>query len=189
MSTINGLAPILAGVIIAAAIWCARVLAGSRSRGRIRQLEQAAELLLVHNHLLERFLDAPGAPAELKRLAISFSDSMTNRQMVKKIAEWASKRPFDRAEEVEETEEVRSLQGLLSRMGRENPDLVEDFAVLIVTAVVGAALRWDDSATLIETAFPRLVATPQRDMAVVAAASIFKPALSLATRPMAPVPA
>ena len=183
MNIVNDLAPVFAGVIVASAVWYMRVRVSLQSRQRVWQLEQAADLLLVHNKLLERFLDAPSAPVELKRLVISFSDLMTDREMVREIAEWASKRPFDRPEE---TEETRSIQDLLSRMGS---DLVEDFGVLIVSAVVGAALRWDESAALIETAFPRLVAAPQRNMAVVAAASIFKATLSLTATPMSPVAA
>jgi hypothetical protein len=183
MNTIQDLSPILLGMIVAAFAWFMRMQASRKSKVSIRQLEQAAELLLVHNSAMERFLDDPDAPSELKKRMISFSDSMTNREVVKQMADWASSRPLTRPEE---TDEVRSIEDLLTATGGRRPDLVEDFGVSIVAAVVGAALRWPESAALIEQAFPRLVATPQRSVAVVAAASVLKPALAFPARQMAP---
>jgi len=138
---------------------------------------------------MERLLDDPDVPVELKRLVISFSDSMTDQKMVIAMAKWASSRQFDRPHGVHDTEEVRSIEDLLAPLCSRRPDLVEDFGVSVVAAVVGASLRWHESATLIEQAFPRLVAAPQRNMAVVAIASILKPTLSFTMGPMATVTA
>jgi hypothetical protein len=179
---IQNLSPVLLGIIVAALVWFMRAQAAGRSRICVRQLDQAAELLLLHNGAMERFLDDQDAPIDLKSRVISFSDAMTDRGMVKTMAHWLSSRPLGRPPK---TEEVRSIEDQLTALGVRRPDLVEGFAVAILTAVVGAAMRWPDSAALIEQAFPRLVATPQRDIAVVATASIMRPVLAFARNPTA----
>jgi len=179
---VQGFSPVLLGIIVAAVVWFMRVQAASKSRAHVRQLDQAAELLSEHNGATERFLDDPDAPADLKRRVISFSDAMTDRGMARTMAEWACSRPLRRTAK---TDDMRSIEDQLTVLGVRRPDLAEDFAVAILAAVVGAALRWPDSAALIEQAFPRLVATPQRDMAVVATAAVMKPALVFAMKPVA----
>jgi hypothetical protein len=182
MDIIQDFSPILVGTVVVALVWCVRARAARKSDAATHHLEQAAELLLVHNAAMGRFLDDPDAPSDLKRRMILFSDAMTDRKLVKAMAEWMCSRSLGQSPD---TEDVRSIKDHLTAIGGRRPDLVEDFAVGILTSVVGASMRWSDSAAMIEQAFPRLLATPQRDIAVVATASIAKPALAFAMKPMA----
>src|SRR5208283_81623 len=121
ITMVNDLSPILLAVIVAAFAWFMRMQASQRAAGRTRQLEQAAELLEAHNRALEHLLDDPEAPDELKKLMISFSDAMADRETVKQMAEWASSRPLDQPVD---TEESRAIEGLLAPLRGRRPDLI-----------------------------------------------------------------
>lgn len=72
--------PLLVAAIVAG---FACVLREHRARThmiRMRELALARECLDKHAAALEQILEDPGAPTELKKLAISVSDAMIDRQ-------------------------------------------------------------------------------------------------------------
>ena len=140
------LSPILGILIIAAVAWYVRMDANWRPVKRTRQLEQAAEIMREQARNLEKFLDDPAAPRELKRLLIEVSDAMGERDVAQKIAEWASSRPLNQSVD---TEETRAIGEAIDALGKIRPDLVENFGPAIFTAVVGASLRWPETAAIL----------------------------------------
>jgi hypothetical protein len=174
------LSPILAMVIGSAAAWYARSQAAARTTDRVRRLNEAADLLDLHARSLERFLDDKAAPVELKRLLLDFSDIMGEREAVVRLAEWASTRPF---EEPIDTEETRVISEAVANLRSHRLDLVERFDAAIITAVAGASLRWPESAALFEAAFPRLVTTPKRDVAIAVTVTRLRTGMPFSLRP------
>jgi hypothetical protein len=128
-------------------------------------------MLRQHAATLERFLDDPAAPAELKRLLIGCSDAMADKETAEKFVRWAATRPLN---EPVDTEDSRATERALAEMRGHRPDLVDDFATAAFTAVISASLRWPETADSFEKAFPRLVATPRRDVAIACTAISFR---------------
>lgn len=174
------LSPVLGALIIAAVAWYARMNANWRAVKRTRQMEQAAEIMHEQARNLEKFLDDPAAPRELKRLLIEVSDAMGERDVARKIAEWASSRPLDQPVD---TDETRAIGEAIDFMGKTRPDLVESFGTAIFTAVVGASLQWPETAAILEQTLPRLVVTPKHNAAIAATATSFRPGLPFSMRP------
>jgi hypothetical protein len=146
--------------------------ASGRTKERVRQLSEAAELLKYHAGALERFLDAPQPDVDLKRLLIWFSDSMAERAVVEKLTEWSASREF--AQPMEETEETQRIQESLNFLRERYPDLSDDFSAAIYTAASGACLRWPESAAMFDRAFSRIATTPRRDLVIAIAAKNFR---------------
>jgi hypothetical protein len=145
-----------------------RMRAAEKSRAHVLQLTEAADLLETHARSLEAFLDDPASPVILKRLLLTFSDAMADRAIVEKLGEWAASRPFDQPIESEEATEV---QASLEALRGLRPALVENFTTTVLTAATGASLRWPESAALFSRAFPRMIGTPKRDIAIAVTAT------------------
>ena len=180
---VQSLSPILAASIVAALVWFLREQSTRTTLIRTRQLQQASEFLEIHATALERVLDDPKAPIELKKLVISVSDAMSDRNIVEKLAEWASNRAL--AQPVD-TDESRAIDDILAPLRSSRPDLVEIFVKVVVTAVAGASLRWPESAAMFEQAFPRLMTTPKCDVAIAATATSLRPLGPFSLRPSVP---
>lgn len=186
MHLTQNLSPVLAALLIATVAWFARTHAGTHACRRLRQLNQAAELLDAHARALERFLDDPAAPDALKRILLSCSDAVADRDALGKLIAWAASRPL---EQPADTDETRSASDALACLASHRPDLAEDFATAVMTAVAGASLRWPESAALFDSAFARLVATPRRDVAVAVTAAAFRAGAPFSLRHAAPAAA
>jgi hypothetical protein len=173
-------APYLALTLVAAVGWYVRKQRSARSEVRLRQLADAEELLRMHATSLERFLDDPDAPRELKGLLIDFSDSMNEPEVVQNLAEWIAARRLDRPIE---TDEMKAVGAAIAELRSRRPDLVEEFDTAIITAVSGANLRWPESAALFESVFPRIVATQKRDVAIAVTVTRLRPGVLFSIRP------
>ena len=169
MPLVQNMAPILAAMIVAGLAWFLRDQSTRRTAIRARQLELAGTCLDEHAVALAQILDDPTAPTALKKLAISVSDAMNDRTTVRELAEWVTTRPLDAP--TQDTEEIRAIEAILAPLRGARPDLVESFGTAVATAVVGASLRWSESAALSELVFPRLMTTPRRDVAIAATAT------------------
>jgi hypothetical protein len=178
----QSLTPILAAAIVAAIVWFLREQSTRAAMIRTRQLVQASAFLEIHASVLELILDDPDAPIELKKLVISVSDAMSDRNIVEKLAEWASTRAL--AQPVD-TEESRAIDGILTPLWINRPDLAANFAKVVVTAVTGASLRWPESAALFEQVFPRLMITPKCEVAIAATATSMRSLGPFSLRPTA----
>lgn len=174
------LSPLLAAALITVIVWFVRDQSRKKNDERVRQLDEAAQLLDRHAEALERFLSASAPPRELKALLINFSDAMADKGVVEKVAAWAASRPFKAPVESQEADE---LCGLLAKLHTTRPDLSEDFAMAIVTASMGASLRWPKSAALFDQMFPRLATTPKRDVVIAVTATGFRSGVPFSLRP------
>lgn len=174
------LSPYLAVILVSAVLWFLRSRSRERHLARVRQLDEAAELLDQHAEALERFLAAPAAPRELKTLLIEFSDVMADREIVEKTAAWAASRPF---RQPVESYEADVLFAHFSSLRESRPDLADDFTLAIVTASMGATLRWPASAMLFDRMYPRIAATPKREVAIAVTATSFRAEMPISMRP------
>lgn len=160
--------PVLAAAFVAWFVWSLRERSTRANGIRTRQLALAVECLDKHAAALEQILNDPAAPTDLKKLVIAVSDAMSDRAVVEKLVEWGATRPLDPPTD---TESIRAIEAVLAPLRDSRPDLVEYFGIAVVTAVVGASLRWADSAALSELMFPWLMTTPRRDVAIAATAT------------------
>jgi|SRR5579862_5443881 len=184
---VQGLVPILAVAMIAAVAWYFRSRESARTTERTRQLNQAADYLEMHARWLGRFLEDPKPASELKELLLSFSDVMNERETVRKLTEWATTRPFEQSIDTDETKAIAvALESLRAR----DADLADKFDAAVISAVAGASFRWPENAKLFETAFPRLMTTPKRDVTIAVTATRLRPGTPFSVRPpgeLAPV--
>lgn len=171
MSNSQDFLPALVCVLVALLFWGMRMRQRTTAVARVRQLDEAAALLVRHARSMDEFLSDRDAPKDLCRLLIAVSDALTDRETVNSWAIWAASRPFDAVIESPETDELfATLSGLHAR----RPDLFDHFVLGVWTAVTGATLRWPESAVLSERAFSRLVATPKRDVAIAVTVTKFR---------------
>lgn len=175
--------PITAAVLVVCVLLFFRLRGVRANQTRISQLTLARECLDRHAAALEQILDDPTAPAELKKLAIEVSDAMNDRAVVKKFFEWGDARAF---EAPADSEGIQAVEAVLAPLRGERPDLVENFSVAVITAVVAAGLRWADGKALSELLFPRLMAAPKRDVAIAATATSLRFNGPFSVRPATP---
>ena len=176
-------APILVAVIVGSAAWYRRMNASWRSARRTRQLRQAADMLAVHERALAEFLDDPGGPVGLKRLLIEVSDALSDREVVRKISEWASSRPVN--EPVALSEDAAAIEAELVGLRRSHPGLAEKFDSCLLAGVAGASLRWPETAARFDVAFPKLAVASSRDATLAATAAGFRIGIPFRLKPQA----
>jgi hypothetical protein len=174
-------APVLIAVIVACAAWYRRMVANWRSTRRTHQLQQAAEMLAVHEHALAEFLDDPGSPVGLKRLLIEVSDALSEREVVRRVSEWASSRPIN--EPVMLSEEAAVIEAELAKLRGPHPDLAEKFDNCLLAGVAGACFRWPETAASFEVSFPKLATAPRRDATIAATAASFRIGIPFSLKP------
>jgi hypothetical protein len=182
MNVFQHASPVVIMMLMAGLGFFVRMQAAEKSRTQVAQLVEAAELLESHARALETFLDDPLPSLDLKRLLLSFSDAMADRGIVAKLTEWAASRPLDQSLDSEET---LAVQGALDAVRAERSDLVENFTVAVLTAALGASLRWPESAALFSRAFPRMVTTPQRDIVIAVTGARLRLDVPFSVRPAA----
>jgi hypothetical protein len=170
----------LAALLIAAVIWFLRDRARKQNDERVRQLDEAAELLSQHAECVEMFLSAAAAPRELKALLIEFSDAMADKAVVEKMAAWAASRPFKAPVE---SEDADALLAILTQLRDSEPALCDQFTLAIATAAMGASLRWPKTAILFDRIFSRLVTIPEREVVIAVTATGFRSSLPFSLRP------
>ncbi len=183
---VQDLSPLLAALLVVTVAWFVRTWAGARSRRRLWELHEAAEFLDTHARALERFLDDPAAPTVLKRLLLSCSDTATDREAVGKLIAWAASRPLDQPADMEQ---VGAASDALTRVAAHRPELAEDFAIAVMTAVAGGSLRWPESAALVDSAFMRLATIPKHDVAIAVTAASLRAGAPFSLRQAAPAAA
>lgn len=177
--------PFLLAGLAAAVIALLRANAQAAASTRTSQLEQAAALLTVHAWRMERFLEDPGAPPELRRLLVAVSNAMTDRQVVRDITQWLASRPLGWSAD---SPEADTLTRGLNVLREQEPVLADDFTIAVVTVVTGASLRWPESAALFDRVAMRIAATPRRDLAIAVSATGLRAGGSLASFAPAPLP-
>ena len=172
-----------AAVIAVAAVvtWHLRTQAADRHHQRVRQLNEAADFLAMHVRDMALFLEHPAATAHLKALLMRCSAVLEDREAAERLTGWAASRTFEALADAQET---RAIDEELSLLRRSEPDLADCFDTAIVAAVAAASLRWPESAARFEAAFPRMMATPRRDAAIVAAVTRLEPGPLFSVRPV-----
>ena len=159
----------IAGLV--AVFLVARAARHAGTARRIRQLDDAAELLRQHADALEQVLADHEAPTDLKVLLLRFSDLMADRDAVNDFGQWLSDRPISSPLDSDET---RAIDATLSRLVATRPDLAEAFVGGVLTALFGAFLRWPESAAVLDRVGPSVVATRCRGVGVAVTAMSFR---------------
>lgn len=159
---------VLTAVALCASLWLARGRARERSEARLARLERAATLLEEHASALARFLEAPEAADELKRLLVEVSDVATDRAAMRRLTAPGGTRA---AEAAADDPEVRALNDALARLQVVRPDLDDDFWVALHAAAAAARLRWPDAADVDESLSPPTAASRRRQMTMAVAAA------------------
>ena len=149
--------------VAVAFIWYLRVHARSQNRVRIRQLNEAADLLRLHARMLEKFLGDPAPSRDMKAFLLRFSSAMTDSELVYRLAECLSQLPL---EVPDESAETRDLQTSLDALRQTHPDLAQAYATAVLAGVSGAVLRWQKTAALFDSVGSHIAANPQREVAV-----------------------
>lgn len=160
------LPPALTGILAVEILWSWRSERRVRSETRVRQLQQAAELLAAHGTALARILDGDATPRVLKQALVHSSDALTDRSLVLIMAKlladgerWEALQ--DDAEIIEAAESLR----------RSDPDAFAAFKTAAITGAFSAILRWPESAVFFEEISAKLAADPRRDVDVVVTTS------------------
>lgn len=148
-------------VILLGFMACVRMQSRRKFLSRLRQLNEAADLLALHASSMELFLSHRDAPVELKRLLLSFSDAVADREVAFRMSEWLATRPFRSAAKNEEAEKIDKL---LSDLGQSNPEMRDNFARAIGSAAVGSMLRWPESTKMLQRIGARLAIDPRREV-------------------------
>jgi hypothetical protein len=171
---------LLAAIGLVAVFVSKRDSSREKTEQRIRELNEAAELLAQHASALRRFLDDPASPAELKALLIHCSDAMSDRSVDREFGAWLVERPLNAPDESEET---RVLVNAFSKLPDAHPDLAAAFVEAITTAVMAALLRWPEDAPSIERVAPRIAISPARNVSLAVTATKLRSASGLGFRP------
>lgn len=177
--------PLFVGTILTAGLWLARSQARRKNLVRARQMRESAALLGVHAQTLDRFLSAEVAPDALKRVLINYSDAMSDKAAVLKVAEWMSSQPMEsiRVELEPQDDEIRDE---IAQLRKCQPDLMDDLARAILTVTIGSVLRWPESAALIEQVGARMAVSPGGNVALAVKAVGFRTGQSFGLGKRAP---
>lgn len=159
----------IAGVV--AIFLAARAVQHARTTRRVRQLDDAAELLRRHADALEQVLTDHEAPTDLKILLLRFSDLMADRNAAHEFAQWLSARPLSSPLD---SEEIRAIDETLSRLVVTRPDLADAFVSGVLAALFGAFLRWPECAAMLDRVGPSVAATRGRGVGVAVTAMSFR---------------
>jgi hypothetical protein len=179
MSFLHDLSPAVAALAACGAIWALRNRTHGRAATRARQLQESAALLDAHANRMARFLAADAPDAELKCLAISFSDAMDQRKVVARLAAWASSHQVGK-------DGNSAHRTMLNALRAISPDLADEFRTAIMTAAMGACLRWPESAVHFERIFATLATIPRSEITIAAAAGRLREPVPFSMRPGVP---
>lgn len=161
--------PALTGLLILTVLWNARVKSAKDFNVDIQHLRQSANLLRRHKDVLEQFLRNDAASQSLKRLLISHSDAMSDREFVKNVAKvLVNDKNADLSSDDQEI--VSSIYALR----KADPDIFSLFVMTIVTGTYAAILRWPESAMFFEEISAKMAADPKHDVGVAVTASRFR---------------
>jgi hypothetical protein len=150
------------------------------SRRRIQQLEQARAYLSRHAHYLQIFLNDAAAPNDLKAVLIGFSDAMADEATAAALADYICNH-WDGP--TQPSEEGLALLDAVDALRSVRRDLAEAFVQAVGSASAGALLRWPDAARSVELLAARLVADPDREIAVAAEGARMRSGFRFGMRP------
>jgi hypothetical protein len=160
MSVLGWIWPLLAG---AASAWFlgARLAAHGRALRRAAQRAEAEGLLARHGAVLRRFLADPATPEVLQRLLLVYSDAMQEQDIVVRLARGAVAGHVTR---MPDAIEYQDLAQAAQRLALARPDLAEDFARAMTTALLAALLRCTEAAAVTDAVLAAFATTPQREL-------------------------
>jgi hypothetical protein len=153
-----------------------------RSRKRVWQLEQAAELLRQHGDNLEQFLCSDDAPADLKAVLIGLSDALADEDVANELAEILCAGQRDRQAI---GSDVEALMSAVEDLRARHPNLARAFFRAIGTGVAAALFRWPHAARAMELLASRMVADPANELAAAAVGARLHSGIRLGMRPTA----
>ena len=171
MPSVDFVIAVLAIAAVVAVFVGARAAQFAKTARRVRQLDDAAELLRRHADALEEVLADPEVPTDLKVLLLRFSDLMADRDAVNEFAQWLSARPLLSAPD---SDEIRAADAMLLRLLETRPDLADAFASGVLTALFGALLRWPECAAMLDRVGPSVLAARGRGVGVAVTAMRFR---------------
>src|ERR1019366_7770013 len=131
-ASVESVIAILAIAAVVAVFLGARAVQFAKTARRVRQLDDAAELLKRHPDALEQVLADRDAPTDLKVLLLRFSDLMADRDAVNDYAQWLSARPLSSPLD---SDEIRAIDETLSRLLETRPDLADAFVSGVLTGL------------------------------------------------------
>jgi hypothetical protein len=158
------------------------VYAERRSRKRVWQLEQAAELLRQHGDNLEQFLCSEDAPPDLKAVLIGFSDALADERVANELAEilCAGQRSGQSI-----TPDVEALMLAVEDLRARHPNLARAFFRAVGSGVAAALFRWPHAARTMEMLTSRMVADPGNELAAAAVGARLRSGIRYGMRPAA----
>lgn len=152
--------PILTGVLLLVVLWDLRSRKTSQFKTHSQHLRQSSALFQAYEKAIERFLANSSAPITLKKLLISHSDAMSDRQTVLILAQLivnSSNSTEILPDDEEIVNQIRHLESL-------STELFSYFCVAMLTGTFAAVLRWPESAALFEEISAKIAADPKRDV-------------------------
>lgn len=152
--------PFLTGVLLLIVLWDLRSKKASQFKIHNQHLRQSSVLFQAYEKAIERFLSNNLAPLTLKKLLVSHSDAMSDRETVYTLAKLivnSSSPPEIFPDDEEIVNQIRYLESLDS-------ELFSCFCVAMLTGTFAAVLRWPESATLFEEISAKMAADPKRDV-------------------------
>lgn len=155
MIEVGGLLPWLAALGCLGGLVAARAWASAHSEARARQLEQAAELLHAHAEAMARVLDSPMLSDTAKGALVALSDGMGDRQVVLHVARRVAAGSLFEGGAVADADAGADREAF-----RAHPELRDDFHVAFTSLLVGAMLRWPDTAALLGQVTARVAVRP-----------------------------
>ncbi len=133
----------------------------ARGRAREQQFRDAAQAFTAHYLALERFVEDPGAPADLCAFLLDFSDAIEDDDMAVWMAEQLCTEDFSRDGLSEFIAEVDGQR-------QRRSDLAALFDQAFRTGITAMFLRQHRTAALYQRAAQRFTANPAREIHVAA---------------------
>lgn len=174
---------VVLGMLVLFTLYQLRQASHAASQRRVRQMVEASAFLEQHARALEKFLDDPDAPKELKVALIEASDALADRAVVKSMADWIALRPVEAPMDGPRASAMREA---LENLSRTRSDLSANFATAVITGAIGAFLRWPESASLFDQVGARIAADPQREIDFAVTAASLRANTGFGLRPVMP---
>jgi hypothetical protein len=142
----------------------------ARHRQRTRELKQACRALAAHYDALEKVVNDPAAPIEIKNALRDMSAAIPIRMAAQYFAlEWANRPPADA--------EIQDDRGLLRaevrKLGGSHPDLLDEIEKAIKNGLIALFLRWPETASMFPSLMVDLSTDDRREIDTVVRVSRF----------------
>jgi len=116
-----------------------------RHRRRTRDLRTCAELLDQHQASLEKFIQSPDAPTQLKSALLNFSEVTSDREKAHSVV---AAMCSGEVRTQRDAEAARSINKALESLRASHPELAQDFDTAVSSAAAAMLFRWAETADL-----------------------------------------